>query len=393
MASEVLDNNSLRFKKSDFKDLEVAIVHYWLVTWRGGEKVLESILKLFPKADIYTMFYDERNCGRYLRNHQVYSSWLNLPKIKFQYQKLFPLYPSAIKSLKLRKKYDLIISSESGPAKGIANPNGTPHLCYIHSPMRYCWGFTDLYLEALPHWLRKIAATQFEKLRKWDETTVDSVDDYVANSYNVAGRVNRYYKRNADVCYPPIALDLFEKQLKKSNKEYFLSFGALVPYKNVRLLVERFNQTGEKLVIIGDGSERKSLESMAKGNISFTGTLPYKEVLNYIRRSKALLFPGEEDFGMIPLEVMSQGIPVIALKKGGALETVVENENNPEQSTGIFFDYPEIDSLDQAIQRFKKIEEQFDPYWIREHARKFGEDYFQKNISNHILRTLNRHLD
>lgn len=380
-------NNKLTTK--DFGKLKVAVIHYWMVTWRGGEKVIKSILDLFPQADIYTLFYDESVCGPHLKGHKVYSSSLDYPFLRKHYQKLFPFYPKGVRSWELKDDYDLIISSESGPTKGIAKPDKTPHLCYIHTPMRYCWGFTDHYLEALPSWARGLAKKEFERLRKWDLTTVENVDYYVANSMNVVNRVKKYYQREAGVCYPPISLDLFENELPKREGKHYLSFGAITPYKNISLLVDTFNESGEPLVVIGDGSERRKLEEKAKENIQFTGTLPWKEIMKLVHQSKALLFPGEEDFGMIPLEVMSQGVPVIALKKGGALETVVENPESPKLSSGIFFDEPTRDQLKDAIQRFESIEDQFDPSWIRSHARNFGEDVFQQTFSEHVLKLMN----
>ena len=370
-----------------FSGLKVAIVHYWLVTWRGGEKVVESLLKLFPDADIYTLFYDPSTCRPYLGNHRVFSSTLDTKILRKQYQKLFPLYPAGIRSLKLQQEYDLIVSSESGPAKGIAKPVNTPHLCYIHTPMRYCWGYTDAYLETLPAWVRGFAAWQFERLRKWDTTTVDNADRYVANSRNVADRVQKYYQRTADVCYPPIALDLFESapvDKGAQRGDYYLSFGAITPYKNIDLLVEAFNRTDRRLIVVGDGSERQRLEQKANGNIEFKGALPFSEVIQTIRGSKALLFPGEEDLGMVPLEVMSQGIPVIAYRKGGALETVIENLEAPQFSSGLFFDAPETNSLLAALERFESLVEQFDPCWIQNHARLFGEDHFLTRMSDLI---------
>ncbi len=372
---------------ADFTGLKVAIVHYWLVTWRGGEKVVESLLKLFPDADIYTLFYDRIACGPHLKNNRVYSSCLDHGLLRKHYQKLFPFYPAGIRSLKLQQKYDLIISSESGPAKGITNPDGTPHLCYIHTPMRYCWGFTQTYLDALPVWMRGVARRQFELLKEWDRTTIGNVDRYIANSRNVADRVKRFYGQPADVCYPPIALDLFKGDPDKHGKncrEYYLSFGAITPYKNVDLLVDTFNRTDHKLVVIGDGSEKSRLEKKANNNIEFKGTLPWPDVIRYIRDAKALLFPGEEDFGMVPLEVMSQGVPVIALRKGGALETVIENRQHPEQSSGIFFDDPDSRSLLAALVTFETLEDRFDPGWIKNHALSFSEDRFLREMSGHV---------
>ncbi|WP_103069031.1 glycosyltransferase [Aquimarina sediminis] len=365
--------------------MKVAIVHYWFVTRRGGEKVVEAILKKFPDADIYTLFYDKESYGNHLEGHKVYTSILNTSFLRKRYQKIFPLYPIGIKSLKLKDDYDLIISSESGPAKGISNKKNIPHVCYIHSPMRYCWGYTEEYLRSVNKFLRPILAFFFERLRRWDKTTIENVDLYVANSKNVANRVKKFYKREAVVVYPPISEDFFEKEtFSNQKKEFYLSFGAITPYKRIDLLVETFNRNGKPLIIIGNGSEKESLQKKANNNIKFEGNLSWKEVEAIFSKTKVLLFPGEEDFGMIPLEVMAYGIPVIAYKKGGALETVVENNENINESSGIFFEEQTVDSLNKALYRFERHEHAFDPFWIKEHAEKFKEDVFIKKIIQEI---------
>lgn len=366
--------------------MKVAIVHYWFVTRRGGEKVVESILKIFPEADIYTLFYDEETYGKYLEDNKVYTSRLNRSTfLRKHYQKIFPLYPYGIRSLELQDDYNLIISSESGPAKGIKMPDGTPHICYIHSPMRYCWGFTQDYLDSLPKLARPLAAFFFERLRKWDKTTIDNVDHYIANSVNVANRVKKFYKREASVIPPPIELQLFEHHVKRNESlKYYLSFGAITPYKRIDLLVDLFNKTGEKLIVIGNGSEREKLEKKAKSNIKFLGSIEWQEIEDVFKNTKALLFPGEEDFGMIPLEAMAYGIPVLAYGKGGALETVVENPEAVYESSGMFFKDQTIESLEDCIQRFEKNAHLFDPVWIKNHARKFGEDIFLDRFQNKL---------
>ena len=371
--------------------MKVAIVHYWLISMRGGEKVVKSILKLYPEADVYTLFYDKNNLERYFEKHAVYSSILDNRLFRNHYQKLFPLYPCGIKSLKLRHNYDLIISSESGPAKGISIEGNASHICYTHTPMRYCWGFTDEYLKVLPRVLRPVAKFSFKKLRNWDLTTIDNVDYYIANSNNVKKRIKMYYQKDSKIIYPPIDLSLFDdgftvKSVKKRN--YYLSFGALVPYKNITLLVDTFNQSGKKLVIIGDGSERKKLEKKANNNISFTGSLPWEKIKPHIIGAKALLFPGEDDFGMIPLEVMAYGLPVIALGKGGALETVIENKIKRHKSSGVFFHKQSIKSLVSAINEFEDVIDKFDSSWIINHARKFGEDIFMDKFSKEVERIM-----
>lgn len=365
--------------------MKVAIIHYWFITRRGGEKVVENILKLFPEADVYTLFYDKEQYGKHLGNHKVYTSILDVPFLRKRYQKIFPLFPMGLKSLKLKDNYDLIISSESGPVKGIKNPNGIPHICYIHSPMRYCWGFTEEYLQSINKLFRPLATYLFERLRKWDVKTIDKVDLYIANSKNVADRVKRFYNREARVIYPPINNNFFLKDtISDKKKDIYLSFGAITPYKRIDILVDAFNENGLPLIIIGDGSERSSLDKKSNTNIKFKGILTWPEIEAVFERTKALIFPGEEDFGMIPLEVMAYGIPVIAFKKGGALETVIENSENVNESSGIFFNEQTVESLNEAIEKFDKEEYLFNPVWIKNHSEKFKEDIFLKKMSFEI---------
>ncbi len=371
--------------------MKVAIIHYWFITRRGGEKVVESILKLYPQADIYTLFYDKEQYGDHLKGHKIYTSKYNMPFFRKYYQKIFPLYPSAIKSLKLKDNYDLIISSESGPAKGVFINNNAKHICYIHSPMRYCWGYTDEYLNSINHLIRPLVKFLFKRLRKWDYSTKDNVDFYIANSKNVALRVKKFYNKKAAVIYPPISSVLFSNDLIVSNnKEYFLSFGALTPYKKIDLLVDCFNKNGERLIIIGNGSEKEKLSKKANNNIEFKGFLEDSELKSYIQNSRALLFPGEEDFGMIPLEVMSQGVPVIAFKKGGALETVIENKKNVSKSSGIFFKEQNVFSLQNSLNYFISVEDKFDPKWIRDYSRNFEEKIFIESFKIKIDKFLKK---
>jgi glycosyltransferase involved in cell wall biosynthesis len=364
--------------------MKVAIIHYWFITRRGGEKVVESILKKYPQADIYTLFYDREKYGNHLDNHNVYSSILNTKFLRKFYQKIFPLYPLGIKSLKLKKEYDLIISSESGPAKGIKIPNKACHICYIHSPMRYAWSHTELYLQSSSYLLRPILRSLFEKLQKWDKSTIDNVDLYIANSFNVAERVKKYYNRESIVIHPPIEEKLFEKELRNSTNEVYLSFGAITPYKKIDLLIDVFNLNGKELVIIGEGSEKEKLRKKAKDNIRFESFPNWEDVQNVIYKTKALLFPGEEDFGMIPLEIMAYGIPVIAYKKGGALETIIENKLKIEESSGIFFEKQSVESFNDALEYYEKNHLLFNREFIRNQARKFKESNFLHKFENEV---------
>jgi len=365
--------------------MKVAIVHYWFIARRGGEKVVESILKIYPNADIYTLFYDKKQYGDFLNNFNVTTSILDTSFLRKNYQKIFPLYPIGIKSLKLNKKYDLIISSESGPAKGIKTKDNTPHICYIHSPMRYCWSHQDIYINSVHLTLRPFLRFFLKRLQIWDKSTIDNVDLYLSNSFNVAKRIKKYYKKESIVVYPPIAEELFNKPLEDNReKNIYLSFGAITPYKRIDLLVDVFNKNGKKLIIVGEGSEKEKLQKIAANNIEFKGSIEWDSIEKIFSKTKALLFPGEEDFGMIPLELMAYGIPIIAYKKGGVIETVIENKQNVKESTGMFFNFQNSKSIQNIIEQFEKIEDQFDPKWIRKHAESFREAHFLSNFAEHV---------
>jgi len=366
------------------------------VTWRGGEKVLRSILDVFPDADVYTLFHDPALCARELPGRKIYGSSLDRSWLRPHYQKLFPLYPMGIRSLTLQRRYDLVISSESGPAKGIRIPPGVPHLCYVHTPMRYCWDFMDSYLASAPRWARRLLAWRFERLREWDRTTADNVDRFVVNSHNVAERVRRYYDRSASVCTPPIAPDLFAPEFPKqraetAERDHYLSFGAITPYKNIDLLLEAFRALPERtLWVVGEGSERARLEALAGPNVRFLGPVPWPDLHAHILRARALLVPGEEDFGMIPPEVMAHGTPVIAYGKGGTLETVLDAGSDVSHGTGLFFSEPTVASLLDAIERFESVEDLFDPYFIQDHARRFSAERFRAEFEREVRRVLQK---
>lgn len=390
----------MSFKKGTFTDakseffykMKVAIVHYWFTNRRGGERVVESLLKLYPKADIYTLFYDKNKYGGYLNGRPVFTSILDNRLFRKNHHLFFPLFPLGIKSLRLKKTYDLVISSESGPAKGIKVPTSTPHICYVHTPMRYCWSHTAEYTNNKPLLIKGVLNVLFYLLKKWDETTINNVDYYIANSNNVNNRIKKYYKKDSEVIFPPIRDELFSKPLvkKEKRKQHFLSFGALVPYKRIDLLIKAFKGREDKLVVIGTGPEYNKLKKEAPLNVELVGHASWQRVEELIHSSNALLFPGEEDFGMIPLEVMAYGLPVIAFAKGGALETVM-HEENIEKSTGVFFHDQTVQAISDAIDYFNKINSKFDPQFIRNHAKQFREEVFLNKFKCTIKDFLNEY--
>lgn len=351
----------------------IAIVHYWITSWRGGEKVLEALVKLFPDADIYTHVYDpDVVAASPLANRQIRTTFIHrLPFAKRLYQKYLPLMPMALEQLDL-SGYDLVISTESGPAKGVIVPPGTAHICYCHTPMRYVW---DMYHEYLAHagWFTRLMMRPLiHYLRMWDRLSADRVDHFIANSAFVARRINKFYRREAQVLYPPIKIDEFT--LSKGHEGFYLIVGALVRYKKADLAVRAFNQRGLPLVVIGDGELFNEIKAIAGPNVKVLGRQSRAVILDHYRRCKALVFPGIEDFGIVPVEAMATGKPVIAFGKGGALETVIDGV------TGLHFHEQTEAALIEAIGRMESGEVYFDPLAIRAHAATFDMPHFRQQL-------------
>jgi len=361
--------------------LKVAIIHYWLLGMRGGEKVLESLCNLFPSADIYTHVYNPENISDVIKKHNIITTEINkLPFASRLYQKYLLLMPNALEKLDL-KDYDLILSSESGPAKGIIAPPNSIHICYCHSPMRYLWNMYFEYYNNAGYFSKIVMKNKFKDLRVWDFISAQRVDAFIANSYNVQKRIKCYYRRDAYVIHPPIDLKRFYISPNKEN--YYFILSELVHYKRVDIAIKAFNTLNLPLLIAGKGSEEKKLKKIANKNIQFLGRISDTEVIEYLSRAKAFIFPGEEDFGIAPLESMASGVPVIAYAKGGALETVVDN------ITGIFFKEQNEVGLINAVQEFETKYNNFDPVSIRRHAENFDITIFEKNVYSLIMNIYN----
>jgi glycosyltransferase involved in cell wall biosynthesis len=364
-------------------DLKVALVHDWLTGLRGGEKVLESLLELWPKADLYTLVYNQGSVSPLIENRNIYTSFIDrLPFKKNRYPYYLPLFPAAIELFNF-KNYDLILSTSHCVAKGIRTPPNCLHISYIHSPMRYVWDmYEEYFAEDQTNFITsKLIPIFANRLRIWDITSSNRVDYFIANSEHVAKRIWRYYRRESTVINPPVDTNVFK--LMNRSGDYFLIISALVAYKKIDLAVKTFNKLNTNLIIIGDGPEKKRLQKNAKNNIQF---LPWqnKEVLNkYYASCKALIFPGEEDFGIVPVEAQSCGKPVIAYARGGALETVIAYDGTNEgHSTGIFFDEQNENALINAINTCNKLK--WESEFIRKHALKFGSTRFKYSIKNFI---------
>lgn len=326
----------------------VAIIHYWLVGMRGGEKVLESLCRMFPQADIYTHVADPAQLSSTLTRHKIIETRVGrMPFAKQMYQKYLPFMPRALEELDLTH-YDLVISSEAGPAKGVIAPPDAQHLCYCHSPMRYLWDQYHVYRNGAGLLTRMAMPMLAHNLRQWDVTSAARVDRFAANSSFVAQRIGKYWRRDADIVHPSVAVEDFAPVPASELGDFYLWAGELAPYKRPDIAVDAFRKLGKPLVVIGgpDQSVAK-LKATAGDQTRFLGKVPFDILKDHMARCKALIFPGEEDFGIVPVEVMASGRPVIAYGRGGIRDTVVDGE------TGVFFDTQSAEGLVDAVERFE----------------------------------------
>ena len=355
--------------------MKVAIVHYWLVQMRGGEKVVEALCEMFPDADIFTHAYDPDKISPTIRRHNVRTTFIGrLPGAVKRYQAYLPLMPLALEQLDLRE-YDLVISSESGPAKGVLTRPDACHICYCHTPMRYIWNMYTEYRDDANPLLRAIIPFIATRLRKWDVLSADRVDHFVANSHNVSRRVAKYYRRESTVVHPPVDIDRFCPMPPRPGPRFYLCAGQLVSYKQIGLAIEACNRLGRPLVVVGEGPQRAELMRLASPTIRFVGRLTDEALGEYYTQCRALIFPAEEDFGIVPVEAMASGRPVIAFGRGGALETVVPGV------TGVLFDAQTPGSLIDAINRFEGMQTSFDPMDLAAHAKRFSQNHFKAGMA------------
>ncbi len=366
--------------------MKVALIHDHLAQDGGAEKVLEVFSQMFPEAPIYTLLYDKKNVKHRYPNRQIDASIIQkMPGGVRFYQWYLPIMPLAVEFFDLRK-YDLVISDTSSFAKGVITLPETTHICYCHTPTRYLWSDTHQYINELKYnkYLKKIASNILSRVRLWDRLAADRVDYFIANSCAVQARIKKYYRRDSKVIYPPVETDKFF--IAKELGDYFLIGCRLAPYKRVDLAIKTFKELGldYKLKIFGDGVDMKRLKKIAKDcpNIEFVGRINDEYKAELFSKCLAFLNPQEEDFGISQVEAMASGRPVIAFKKGGALDVVIENE------TGLFFDEQTIESMAPVVQKFYTDIKSEKNIWnsekIREHALKFSLENFKDNIKKFI---------
>jgi glycosyltransferase involved in cell wall biosynthesis len=357
--------------------MKVALVHDYLNQMGGAERVVLAFHELFPEAPLYTSIYDPRRVDTAFRNIDIRTSFMQrLPLVKKHHQPFLPLYPFAMERLDLRG-YDLVLSSSSAFGKGVITRPGTMHICYCHTPMRWCWNY-DEYVEreGLGRLPRAVLPFIITGLRVWDQTTAMRVDHFIANSPVVADRIAKYYRRESVVIPPPVEASRFLFDPTTQPEEYFLIVSRLLPYKRIDLAIQSCNALHLPLVIVGSGRDEQRLKQMAGPTIRFLGRLSDDEVLHYYAHCRALILPGEEDFGIAPLEAQASGRPVIAYGAGGALASVVDGV------TGRFFAAQTLESLSSTLAAFN--EHEYDPRTIRNHALEFDKPRFHRRMLQFI---------
>lgn len=363
--------------------MKVALIHDHLQQNGGAERVLEALQALYPDAPTYTLIYDEKAVGEIFKHKDIRPSFLqNIPFAKRFLRWMLPLMPTATESYDLQE-YDVVVSSSSGLAKGVIPPAYGIHVCYCHTPTRYLWTDAHSYIEDMkaPGFVKKLIPFVQTWLRIWDRQSADRVDYYIANSKTVQYRIDRYYNKPSTVINPPVDVDKFH--ISDKEKEYYLAGGRLVPYKRFDLIIDAFNQTKMPLKVFGTGPMMEELKKKALPNIEFLGRVSDEKRAELFANAIAFINPQEEDFGITPIEAMASGRPVIAYRKGGAVETVIAGK------TGELFDNQHWTDLADIILHFD--ESSFDPKKIREHAETFSTEIFRQRIQSFVEKAYNEH--
>lgn len=354
---------------------KVAIIADWMTNYGGAESVISAFHDLYPKAPIYTTMYKPGKMKELGRLKNIHTSYLNkIPLVKHQW--MLGQMPTAVEMFDL-DEYDIVLSSCHSVSKGVITKPSTLHISYCHTPMRYAWESWDLEtrMKKFPRVTHFYIRKQIDKIREWDHAASKRVDEYIANSSYTQSQIQKYYQRKSKVIYPPVHTKNFQP-VESPNADYYLAVGRLIPYKKFDLVVETFNQTGKKLKVVGVGPDYKKVKAMAKANVEILGEVNNEELANLYANCKALIFPQVEDAGIVPLEAMSAGRPVIALNKGGSLDSMNEGV------TGIFFQEQTVENLRSAIEQFENMN--FDSKAIRAYAEQFDVERFKERINQFV---------
>jgi glycosyltransferase involved in cell wall biosynthesis len=374
----------------DLSKIRVAIVHYWFVGRAGGERVVESLAELFPQADLFALVADRSELAPVLQNRSLTTSFLQqVPGAVRFHRHFLLLQPIALEQFDLGS-YDLVISSESGPAKGVITSSKTCHVCYCHSPMRYIWEMYPQYKRSMNPLVGAVFVLAAHYMRLWDYASARRVDYFVANSRFIASRIRKYYGRESTVIHPPV--ETMAGVTGGAQGDYYLAVGRLVDYKRFDLAVSACTQLGRPLRVIGQGPQSKTLRKIAGPTVEFLGKVSDIELRENLAHCRALLFPGEEDFGIVPVEAQSFGRPVIAYASGGVLESVhgvFPGQPSFENQTGVFFKEQSVSSLAEAILDFETRSDAFNPQEIREHSLQFDGAIFKSKIADFVRWALN----
>jgi len=361
--------------------LKIGVIHDWLVTYAGAERVLEQILFLYPDSDVFTVVdFLPDNERTFLQNKHTNTSFIQwLPFAKSKYRQYLFLMPHAVERLDI-SPYDLVLSSSHAVAKGVRTYSNQLHICYCHTPVRYAWDLQDQYLResGLDRGIKGVFARFILKyIRKWDLKTSQRVDYFIANSKYIAERIKRIYERDSAVIYPPVSVEKFEICTKK--EDFYITVSRMAPYKKIDLIVEAFSKMPDKkLIVIGDGPDFEKVKKKTKKNLEFLGYQKDEVLKEYLQKARAFVFAADEDFGIAPVEAQACGTPVIAFGRGGALETVIENK------TGIFFKEQTVESLIGAVNMFEKDEDRFDCNEIRKNAERFSKERFKREFKEFV---------
>lgn len=363
--------------------MKIALVHDYLVQYGGAERVLECFVELFPEASIYTLVYDEEAMHGIFKDQRIHTSYLQkMPLAKKRHRLFPPLMPPAIEQFDF-SAYDIVLSDSSSYAKGIITPPETLHVCYMHTPMRYAWDDCQKYTQDFyfPDFIKKMVPFFMNYIRLWDRISADRVDKFIANSNFVAKRIEKYYHKKSTVIHPPVSVEKFSPGA--NGGEYYLMVGRLIAYKRHDIAIEAFNKLGLPLKIVGRGPEMKRLQRLAGPNVEFLGRVSDEDLPDYYAACKGFVFPQEEDFGIVAIEAMASGRPLIAFRGGDIPEHMEEGK------TGVFFDEQTPEAVAEAVKEFEKME--FDSAYIRAKVLKFDKEVFKAKIKDYVEKALAEH--